>query len=110
MRDRVKLMAVKKKLPSEVLDYFKKQGAKGGKIGGKRRLTAISPERRTEIARRGRGGAMGEGEAEGGVMAVYKPEVLSYGSVRASIVQASHENRLVHDGQSLHPVIENTTT
>jgi hypothetical protein len=29
---------VAKKLPPDVLEFFKKQGAKGGKIGGKRSL------------------------------------------------------------------------
>jgi hypothetical protein len=42
---------MRKKLPAAVLDYFRKEGAKGGKIGGKLRLTKITPERRTEIAK-----------------------------------------------------------
>ncbi len=41
-----------KKLPSEVLEFFKKQGAKGGKIGGKRSLETMPPEQRTERARK----------------------------------------------------------
>jgi hypothetical protein len=52
MPDGVKLMNMKRKLPPEVLEYFKKQGAKGGKIGGKRRLDTIPPEKRSEIARK----------------------------------------------------------
>ena len=52
MRNGVKLMAVKKKLPSEVLEFFKKQGSKGGRIGGKLRLEKITPERRSEIAQK----------------------------------------------------------
>jgi len=35
----------------EQLEYFRKQGAKGGKIGGKRRSETLTPERRTEIAK-----------------------------------------------------------
>ena len=40
-----------KKLPAEVLEYFRKQGAKGGKIGGKRSLETMTPEQRSERAR-----------------------------------------------------------
>ena len=42
---------MKKKLSPESLEFFKKQGAKGGKIGGKRRLETITPERRSAIAK-----------------------------------------------------------
>jgi len=40
-----------KKLPAEVLEYFRKQGAKGGRIGGKRSLETMTPEKRSERAR-----------------------------------------------------------
>jgi hypothetical protein len=39
-----------KKLPAEVLDYFRKQGAKGGKIGGKRSLETMTAAQRTARA------------------------------------------------------------
>jgi hypothetical protein len=46
----------KKKLPPEVLEYFRKQGAKGGKIGGriggKRSLETMTPEARTARAKK----------------------------------------------------------
>jgi hypothetical protein len=46
----------KKKLPPEVLDFFRKQGAKGGKIGGKiggkRSLVTMTPEERTARAKK----------------------------------------------------------
>ena len=46
----------KKKLPPEVLDYFRKQGAKGGKIGGKiggkRSLETMTPEERSTRAKK----------------------------------------------------------
>ena len=42
----------KKKLPSEVLDYFRKQGAKGGRIGGKRSLETMTPDERTARAKK----------------------------------------------------------
>ena len=35
----------------EQMEYFRKQGAKGGKIGGKARSAKLSPERRSEIAK-----------------------------------------------------------
>jgi hypothetical protein len=41
-----------KKLPPEVLEFFRKQGAKGGKIGGKRSLETMTPTQRSERARR----------------------------------------------------------
>jgi hypothetical protein len=45
-----------KKLPPEVLDFFRKQGAKGGKIGGKiggkRSLETMTPEERSARAKK----------------------------------------------------------
>ena len=32
-------------------EYFREQGAKGGKKGGKARLVKLTPERRSEIAK-----------------------------------------------------------
>jgi hypothetical protein len=43
---------VKKKLSEEAREYFRQEGAKGGKIGGKRRLEKLSPEKRSEIAKK----------------------------------------------------------
>ena len=40
------------KLPPEVLEYFRRQGAKGGRIGGKRSLETMTPEQRSERARK----------------------------------------------------------
>lgn len=40
-----------KKLPPDVLEYFRKQGAKGGRIGGKKSLETMTPEQRSERAR-----------------------------------------------------------
>ena len=42
----------KTKLPSEVLEYFRMQGARGGKIGGKKAAAAMTPEQRSERARK----------------------------------------------------------
>jgi hypothetical protein len=39
-------------LPPEVAEFFRKQGAKGGKLSGAARMEKITPERRTEIARK----------------------------------------------------------
>jgi hypothetical protein len=41
-----------KRLPPEVLEFFRKQGAKGGKIGGKRSLETMTPEERTARAKK----------------------------------------------------------
>lgn len=42
----------KKTLPEDVLDFFRAQGARGGKIGGKRSLETMTPEQRSERARK----------------------------------------------------------
>jgi hypothetical protein len=42
----------KKRLPAEVMEYFRKQGAKGGKIGGKRSLETMTPGERTARAKK----------------------------------------------------------
>jgi hypothetical protein len=41
-----------KKLPPEVLEFFRRQGAKGGKIGGKRSLETMTPEARAARAKK----------------------------------------------------------
>ncbi|MBM3739915.1 MAG: hypothetical protein FJW39_29495 [Acidobacteria bacterium] len=40
----------KKKIPAEVLEYFRKEGRKGGRIGGKKRAEAMTAEQRAESA------------------------------------------------------------
>lgn len=42
----------KQKLPPEVLEYFRGEGSKGGKIGGKRSLETMTPKERSERARK----------------------------------------------------------
>ncbi len=37
-------------LSADALDYFRQQGAKGGKIGGKRAAALLSPAQRTARA------------------------------------------------------------
>ena len=41
-----------KKLPADVLKFFKEQGAKGGRIGGKRSLETMTPEQRASRAKK----------------------------------------------------------
>ena len=41
-----------KKLPAEALEFFRKQGSKGGKIGGRRAAESMTPEQRVERARK----------------------------------------------------------
>jgi hypothetical protein len=41
----------RKKLPPEILEFFKKQGAKGGKKGGAARAANMTPEQRSQAAR-----------------------------------------------------------
>jgi hypothetical protein len=39
-----------KRLSQDALDYFRQQGAKGGRIGGKRAAALLSPAERTARA------------------------------------------------------------
>lgn len=41
-----------KRLPPDVLKFFKDQGAKGGRIGGKRALETMTPEQRAARAKK----------------------------------------------------------
>jgi hypothetical protein len=43
---------VRTKLPPDVLEFFRRQGAKGGKIGGKRSLQTMTQEERTARAKK----------------------------------------------------------
>ena len=56
---RANLYSVSKKLPPEVLEFFRKEGAKGGKlggsIGGKKAAEGMTPEQRSERARKAAG-------------------------------------------------------
>jgi hypothetical protein len=45
-------MAKKQKLSEEALAFFRAEGHKGGKLGGKKRAESLSAEARTEIARK----------------------------------------------------------
>lgn len=40
------------KLPKDVRDFFVQQGSLGGKIGGKKRMDELTPEQRSELARK----------------------------------------------------------
>jgi hypothetical protein len=52
MLNPVKLLKVaKKKLSADALKFFREQGARGGKIGTKRRMENLTPEQRSDIAR-----------------------------------------------------------
>jgi hypothetical protein len=45
-------LVVKKKLPPDVLAFFKQQGARGGKIGGRRSLETMTPAQRVARAKK----------------------------------------------------------
>ena len=40
------------RIPKEALEYFREQGRRGGKKSGKARLEKLTPEQRSEIARK----------------------------------------------------------
>jgi hypothetical protein len=50
--DGVKICGMGKKLPPDVLAYFRQQGAKGGRIGGRRALETMTPEARIARAKK----------------------------------------------------------
>jgi hypothetical protein len=41
-----------KKLPPEIREYFVRKGRQGGKLGGPARAAAMTPEQRSESARK----------------------------------------------------------
>ena len=43
----------KKRLPADVLAYFRQQGAKGGAIGGRKAAASMNAAERKERARKG---------------------------------------------------------
>jgi hypothetical protein len=43
---------VVKKLPPDILRFFKEEGAKGGRIGGKRALETMTPAQRVARAKK----------------------------------------------------------
>lgn len=42
----------KENLPPEVLDYFRQQGSKGGKLGGSKAWANLTPEQRSARAKK----------------------------------------------------------
>lgn len=40
------------KIPKEALEYFRKQGSKGGKLSAKGRMEKLTPEQRSEISKK----------------------------------------------------------
>jgi hypothetical protein len=42
----------KKRLSADALKFFKEQGARGGKIGTKRRMENLTPEQRSEVGKK----------------------------------------------------------
>jgi general stress protein YciG len=42
----------KAKLPAGALEFFREQGRKGGKLSGAARMAKLTPERRSEIAKK----------------------------------------------------------
>ena len=45
-------MAKKRQIPEAALEYFRAQGRRGGKIGGKARAESLTPEQRSAIAKK----------------------------------------------------------
>ena len=39
------------KMPAEALEFFRRHGARGGKIGSKARMEKLTPEQRSELAK-----------------------------------------------------------
>ena len=64
----LRLIHGEKRLPPEILEFFSKQGAKGGKIGGriggKRSLETMTPEERTARAKKASAAAVAARKAK----------------------------------------------
>jgi len=43
---------MKRRLPDEVLEFFRNQGKKGGKLSGKARLAKMTAEQRKAVAKK----------------------------------------------------------
>jgi len=41
-----------RRIPPDVLEFFREQGAKGGKLSAEARMRKLTPEKRSEIARK----------------------------------------------------------
>ena len=54
------------KLSSEAREFFRKYGAKGGKKSGPARMRKLSPEQRSEIARRAAAARWGKDKPDKG--------------------------------------------
>lgn len=52
------------KMPKEVLEYFRKQGARGGKKSGAARMAKLTPEQRTEIAKKAAAARWGDAKRQ----------------------------------------------
>ena len=50
--DGVKICAMATKLPPAVLEFFREQGARGGRIGGRRTAAAMTPAQRIARAKK----------------------------------------------------------
>jgi hypothetical protein len=53
----------KKRLPPAVREFFKKQGAAGGKIGGRKRMEGMTEEQRTTLAKKAAAARWGKNKA-----------------------------------------------
>ena len=51
-RVKIRAMAKKLKLTPDALEYFREQGARGGKIGGRRALETMTPAERVARAKK----------------------------------------------------------
>ena len=53
MPDGVRLViTMKKKMPKDIAEFFRREGAKGGRKGGKARMELLTPEQRKELAQK----------------------------------------------------------
>jgi hypothetical protein len=54
------------KLPKEIRDKFKRWGRKGGLLGGRKRTDAMTPEQRSELAKKAAEARWANAKAKGG--------------------------------------------
>ena len=67
----------KKKIPEQAMEFFRSEGRRGGKKSGKARMAKLTPEKRSEVARKAAAARWSKKKSAGAVDAPTKPEANS---------------------------------
>lgn len=69
--DGVRLLIIMKKLPEDVKEFFRREGSKGGKKGGKSRMEQLTREQRTALAKKAAEARWGKSKSQEGSLKVH---------------------------------------